>query len=120
MSLGGKLDQIVSPQLPAALKTAVDRIIGEGAAFGQQITIRRGSTTLDPQNVRIVSGAAVPAARKESTGAQQFEGVYTVMGDIDLNIASGDRFTHDGQLYEVTAVRPNRQYSTVASARMVQ
>lgn len=78
------------------------------------ISIRRGTTTLPAQAVRITrsgSGRRAQGEAQEETQAQAL-----VFGPPTLNIQPQDRFTTGGVLYEVVHVRPNRSASTVAEA----
>lgn len=96
------------------LRTELLRVRADNAV---SITIRRGATTLDAQTVRIArlaQQAAVVGSNLESTLQR-----VVVMGDTDLDVEVGDRFTTGGDLYEVTAVRPNRLSAVVAEARLV-
>lgn len=118
MPLTGVLASIVHPQLAEALTALEATALGSSAEFGQSITIRRLDTTLAAQSVRLTvpSGAGMV----QSAAAEQGEASVMVVGRTDLDIAKGDRFNHDGTLYQVDFVRPGRQVHTVAYARAVQ
>jgi hypothetical protein len=84
------------------------------------ITIRRGSSTLDPQPVRIARMGSVSQER-DSAGAQQVTGRVVVLGSTTFDVRPGDRFNDgDGTLYRVTFVRPNRRAAVVAEAEAVE
>ena len=84
------------------------------------IVIRRGSTTLAAQTVRIARGGNVQAGSVDVAGVQGAIVPVVVVGDAALNIRPQDRFTVGGILYEVTAIHPNRDHGTQAQARQVQ
>lgn len=84
------------------------------------ITIRRGSTTLAAQTVRIarLGGGGRPLA---GNGVQEARGQVIVTGSTSLDIQADDRFNDaNGTLYRVTFVRPSRLVDTVAEAETVQ
>lgn len=84
------------------------------------ITIRRGSSTLDAQDVRIARTGG-QGQRKDSEGAQESRGRAVVVGGTDFDVAPGDRFNDDaGVLYQVMLVRPNRRAAVVAEAEVVE
>lgn len=81
------------------------------------IVIRRGSTTLNAQSVRIAQ------KRPGSPNVGDVEAsisTVTILGGTTLDIAVGDRFTTGGNLYEVTAVAPNVRVAVRAWAKLVQ
>lgn len=82
------------------------------------VSIRRGSSTLSAQTVRIARAGTI-AQRSDSGGLEQSSGRVVVMGDVALDIALGDRFNVGDGLYEVDFVRPNRRAATVAEARLI-
>lgn len=84
------------------------------------IVIRRGSTTLPAQTVRIARGGNIQAGATDVAGMQAAIQPVVVAGDAALDIRPSDRFTVSGVLYEVTAIHPNRDHGTQAQARMVQ
>jgi hypothetical protein len=84
------------------------------------IVIRRGSTTLPAQTVRIARGGNVQAGSSDTAGTQAAIAPVVVVGDAALDIKPNDRFTVGGILYQVSAIHPNRDHGTQAQARMVQ
>lgn len=84
------------------------------------IAIRRGNTTLGAQAVRIARGGNIQAGNADAAAVQAAVQPVVVVGDSDLDIRPGDRFTVAGILYEVTAIHPNRDHGTQAQARQVQ
>ena len=84
------------------------------------IAIRRGSTTLAAQTVRIARGGNAQAGAADVAGVQAAIAPVVVVGDAALDIKPQDRFTVAGALYEVTAIHPNRDHGTQAQARLVQ
>lgn len=82
------------------------------------VALRRGATTLAAQSVRVARIARAPQAVGSQVSASVMSVV--VLGPVDMNVQVGDRFTADGIVYEVTAVRPNQRSATMAEARAVQ
>lgn len=82
------------------------------------ITIRRGNTTLAAQTVRIARRSGYQ--RRDSAAATQATTSVVVLGTVALDIQVADRFTHQGLLYEVEFVRPNRRAVTVAEATAIE
>jgi hypothetical protein len=83
------------------------------------IAIRRNGATLAAQTVRIARGGNIQAGTTDADGLQAAVGAVIVVGDVDLNIQPGDKFTIAGALYEVIAIHPNRDHGTQAQARQV-
>lgn len=83
------------------------------------IVLRRGTTTLAAQRVRI-ERQGTQARAADSAGAEQVSTAVVILGAIDLDIQPQDRFTLNGQLYEVTLIRPNRLTATQAEARVIE
>jgi len=83
------------------------------------IAIRRNGATLAAQTVRIARGGNIQAGTTDADGLQAAVGAVIVVGDVDLNIQPGDKFTIAGALYEVIAIHPNREHATQAQARQV-
>lgn len=84
------------------------------------IVIRRGSSTLTAQTVRLARMGANAATRKDAGGIEQSEQRIVILGAVALDIELGDRFTTDGDLYEVDFIRPNRRAARIAEARIIQ
>ena len=84
------------------------------------IVIRRGTSTLAAQTVRIArQGASGQQAQGQWT--EEGRGRVLVAGPPTLDIQPEDRFNDgSGALYRVVVVRPNRRASTVAEAELVQ
>ena len=93
--------------------------LGTASGIGENITIRRGASTLSSQNVRI-SRPQSPRNTSGDGGRAMRQSVL-ITGGTELDIAVADRFNDQhGVLYEVVFVRPNRQIDTVAEAEAVQ
>ncbi len=84
------------------------------------IEIRRKNVTIAAQSVRVARAGA--ASGRDATGGATVESetTITVLGGVDLDIKRGDRFTVDGEVYEVDNVLPNRRHAIMARARMIQ
>lgn len=98
------------------LATALAEVRNENAT---NITLRRGSTTLAAQSVRIAQ-AGRQAARLATGELEAAVFEMTILGSTTLDIQAEDRFTANGVLYEVTAVAGNERAGVRARARMVQ
>ena len=83
------------------------------------LVLRRGSTTLTAQTVRVERLGLQSRQAGSAAGQQNTTGVV-VMGDTTLDIQIGDRFTSSSVLYEVKFVRPNRRAATMAEAQAVE
>ena len=99
----------------SAMRSDLQDVVADNSV---SITLRRGANTLAAQTVRIVRTRA--SNIRNSPGAQQSVGPAVVVGDIDLDIQAGDRFTVANVLYEVEFVRPNRRAITAAEVKAVQ
>jgi hypothetical protein len=82
------------------------------------ITIRRGSTTLAAQTVRIAQRGA--GRRNQSGQASESQSNTVVLGETSLDIAVGDRFTVNGVLYQVVFVPVTRLASMTADIEAVE
>ena len=86
----------------------------------ETITIRRGGSTLDPQEVRIAR-AGGGGRVVEGDGGQESRGRVVVLGSTTLDIRPGDRFNDSGgTLYRVIFVHPNRRVAVIAEAEVVE
>jgi hypothetical protein len=83
------------------------------------VTIRRGTTTLAAQTVR-VARQGTQARQAASAAGEQTVGGVVLLGATTLDVQIGDRFTLDGKLYEVTFISPNRRAATQAEAQVVE
>lgn len=100
----------------ALMQADLDILRGDNAV---SVALRRGSTTLAAQSLRIAQAGRQAA----SLATGELEAALleiTILGGVTLDIAPGDRFTVDGVLFEVTVVAPNRRAGTRARARMIQ
>ena len=104
----------------ASMAATVAATLGPDSGLGAEIVIYRGdSDGLLPQPVRLVRPSGQSQARAtDGTEAEQVD-VY-VVGLPGLDIRPRDRFSLDGNAYEVMTVHPQRQIDTVAAARLVQ
>jgi len=86
----------------------------------ESIIIRRGSSTLAAQDVRIARTGGQGQTR-DSEGAQESRGRVLVLGGTEFDVAPGDRFNDGaGVLYQVVLVRSNREAAVVAEAEVVE
>lgn len=92
-------------------------IIGDNET---SIVIRRGTTTLAAQTVRIERAGRALGRRVQSGQAEETRGNIIVGGEVGLDIQKDDRFTYNEQLYRVTFVRPNTQMGVQAEAELSQ
>ncbi|MCL4295680.1 MAG: hypothetical protein KJ077_08130 [Anaerolineae bacterium] len=85
------------------------------------IVIRRGSTTLAAQPVRIAGAGSAQGREADGDASQEVRGRVVVLGGITLDIQPGDRFNDEnGVLYVVSFVRPNRSAAVIAEAEAVE
>lgn len=82
------------------------------------ITIRRGQTSLPAQTVRIAR-AGDTGLQVDSGPSQETRGQVIVLFGPDGDVATGDKFNVDLDLYEVGYVRPNRRERIEAEARLI-
>jgi hypothetical protein len=97
------------------IRKDIGKIIGENC---QSLVIRRGTATLPAQTVRVERKGNATLIRQD--GSESYIASVTVLGDTTLDIQADDRFTLNGQLYEVKFVRPNRQVCVQAEAVLKQ
>ncbi len=83
------------------------------------LVLRRGTTTLAAQLARVEISGGRGSMRQTDAGRESTQGVV-VLGEPDMDIALEDRFTHDGILYRVTFIQPNRRAGTIAEGVAVQ
>jgi hypothetical protein len=98
-----------------SIRKDIGKIIGENS---QSLVIRRGTTTLPAQTVRVERKGNATLIRQD--GSESTIASVTVLGDTTLDIQADDRFTLNGQLYEVKFVRPNQQVCVQAEAILKQ
>lgn len=99
----------------AAMAADLAAVRGDNEA---SIAIRRGSTTLAAQAVRIARIGQRSAAPVGQNASEVQQGVVA-LGGLSFDVQVGDRFTVAGVLYEVTTVRPNRRAAVVAEAKAI-
>lgn len=74
------------------------------------ITIKRGSSTLDAQTVRLLTPGA-QGAELSSAGGEEARADLIVLGTSSLNIQRDDRFLVSSKLYRVIYVAPEQPSS---------
>lgn len=77
------------------------------------LAIRRGSSTLTAQDMRI-EYAGARGSRLQSDAARAANQAVFILGEPDMNIQPDDRLTHDGKLIRVVFVQLNRLAATIA------
>ena len=87
------------------------------------IVIRRGTTTLAAQTVR-VAGAGYSERRSNSGTTLEARNAVVILGATTLDVQVDDRFTltvaTKPVLFRVTWVRPERRVATMAKAEAVE
>ena len=83
------------------------------------LAIRRGSTTLSAQDMRI-EFAGARGARLQSDAARAATQAVFILGEPDMDIQPEDRLTYDGKLMRVVFIQPNRLAATIAEAIAVE
>lgn len=84
------------------------------------IVIRRGETVLAAQKVRIARAGQGQGQERDGQASQESRGRVVVLGEIDFDVAVGDRFTEAGILYVVSFIRPNRDAAVIVEADAVE
>jgi hypothetical protein len=85
----------------------------------ETIVIRRGNATLAAQSARVEQGWFSERREREETAATKAQ--ITVLMAVGADVQVDDRFNDaDGNLFVVTAVRPNGLAATICQATMVE
>lgn len=86
----------------------------------QSIVIRRGTSTLAAQSVRIARTGG--AGRVQTNGqTRESRGRVVMLFGTNGDVQPGDRFNDgNGVLYEVVLVRPNQRAAVIAEAEVVE
>lgn len=84
------------------------------------ITIRRGTTVLPPQTVRLTGGGRAMGTRDRSEASASSVDRALIVGPIDLDVQPDDEFTHGGSVYVVTAPIDRRAGQTTVEAEVRQ
>lgn len=84
-----------------------------------ELVLRRSGSTLasQPARVEFVNSRGF---RVQSDAAREARQAVIVLGEHDMNIQPEDRFNHDGLLYRVVFIQPNRLAATLAEAVVVE
>lgn len=82
------------------------------------IVLRRGATTLEAQSGRVRIETAAPQQPASEAG-REARLQATLWGAPTMDVQPEDRFTLDGVLYRVRAVRPGRGAATFADLEVV-
>lgn len=82
------------------------------------IEIVRGEETLDAQTVTIIKSRS-RAREYASPAGEEVRSDISVLGNISLDIQRNDRFVVSDVGYEVIFVDPNRDFQTLAEARIL-
>lgn len=77
------------------------------------LTLRRGSTTISAQDMRI-EYAGTRAFFFQSEAARNAAQAVFILGEPDMDILRGDRLNHNGRLVKVVFVQPNNLAATIA------
>ena len=84
------------------------------------IVIRRGSSTLEAQPVRIARAGRAGGEERQNQRVEEHRLRMTMLGGADFDVQVDDRFTHDGVLCRVGFVHPNRRVAVTADAEAVE
>lgn len=106
---------IMTDEDKVEIRRAFEEIIEDRPAT---ITLRRGETTVAPQQVRIARTRSSAYFRGE--GSKESRAGIIVCGAPDMDILLDDRFTLEGSKYQIRFVRPNRDAGTQAETELVQ
>jgi hypothetical protein len=83
------------------------------------LSIRRGSTTLSAQDMRIEM-AGPRGARLQSDAARAATQAVFILGEHDMDIQPEDRLTYEGHLIRVVFIQLNRRLGTIAEGIIEQ
>jgi hypothetical protein len=83
------------------------------------LTIRRGTTTVAAQLMRIEL-AGSRGMRLQSDAARASNQAMFILGEPDMDIALEDRLTYQSQLIKVVFIQPERKFATIAEAIAVE
>lgn len=103
--------------LAAAIRAAMQEVVAHNPA---QVAIRRGGASLPAQTVRIAPANNAMPHPIDGGGLQAVKRGVVISGAVGLDIQPQDRFTYQGQLYEVDQVLPDRRFVTLAYGKLVQ
>ena len=85
------------------------------------VVLRRGSTTVTAQNVRVARTGGGSRVEGTSNRSQESRGRAVVLGGTTQDIQPGDRFTDEnGVVYRVVTARPNRRAGVMAECEVVE
>lgn len=84
------------------------------------ITIRRGSSSLDAQTVRVARLGQGQGRAQQSEAAEEQRAAVVVVGSTTFDVQVDDRFNAGGILYQVTFVRPHQDAAIIAEGEAVQ
>ncbi len=83
------------------------------------LAIRRGTTTLAAQSMRI-EYAGARAFKLQSDAARAAQQAVYILGEPDMDIQNEDRLTYDGKLIKIVFIQPNRLAATIAEGVVEQ
>jgi hypothetical protein len=83
------------------------------------LAIRRGTSTLTAQDMRI-EAAGSRGARLQSDAARAATQAVFILGEHDMDIQPEDRLTHEGKLIKVVFIQLNRRFGTIAEGIIEQ
>ena len=99
----------------AQMKADVAEVIGDNEV---SIIIRRGSSTLPAQTVRIERQGQAKSVKGDTMSSEETKADIVVVGEEGLDIQKDDRFTHAGVFYRVLFRRPNELIGVQAEAEI--
>jgi hypothetical protein len=82
------------------------------------VVLRRNDADLQAQNVRVAGGSA--GGRMQGVKIDERIATIVLLGDPDMDVQIGDRFTLHDTLFQVTFVRPDRRTAAMVSAQAVE
>lgn len=83
------------------------------------LVIRRASTTLAAQDMRIVM-AGPRGMRLQSDAARAATQAVFILGEHDMDIQNEDRLTYEDHVIKVVFIQLNRQFGTIAEGILEQ
>ena len=98
----------------ARMKADVAEVIGDNEV---SIIIRRGSSTLPAQTVRIERQGQAKSVKGDTMSSEETKADIVVIGEEGLDIQKDDRFSIGGVMYKVLFRRPNEMIGVQAEAQ---
>jgi hypothetical protein len=84
------------------------------------LSLRRGNTTLSAQAARVANEGKLQGRRFDNGSGEESRTMITLLFAVNADVQPEDRFTLEGRLYRVIAIRPNKRAAVMADAEMIE